>query len=58
MRKEKIKAIIFGAGTMGGKAIGYMLDHDVEIVGAVGRKRNIGRDIGELIGRAPISILL
>ncbi|TEB18031.1 hypothetical protein Psfp_00155 [Pelotomaculum sp. FP] len=58
MRKEKVKAIIFGVGTMGGHAVKYMLDHGVEIVGAVGRKRNIGKDIGEIIGREPIGVLL
>ena len=33
---------------MGRVGIKAMADHGIEIVGAVGRKRNIGKDIGEL----------
>lgn len=56
--KRKIRAILFGAGNMGRVSIRAMLDHDVEIVGAIGRKRNIGEDIGTLAGLQPIGVLL
>lgn len=55
---RNIKAIVFGAGAMGRVGIKAMADHGIEIVGAVGRKRNIGKDIGELAGIGPIGVPL
>lgn len=58
MRSEKVKAIIIGVGSMGSAAIGYMLDNGVEIVAAIDIKDNIGKDVGTIIGREPIGVVL
>lgn len=56
--KRKIRAVLFGAGNMGRVSIRSMIDHDIEIVAAIGRNHNIGKDIGELAGIGPIGIPL
>lgn len=56
--KNKIKAIAIGAGSMGIVGIGQMIDHGIEIVGAIGRTRNLGKDVGTLAGRDAIGIVL
>lgn len=57
MADKKIKAIIFGVGATGKQSIRCMTDHGVDVVGAVDI-RNIGKDIGELSGIAPLGVVL
>lgn len=57
MRTEKIKVVIFGVGNMGRAAVNFMLDKGCEIVGAIGRSRNIGKDVALVAGRKePIGV--
>lgn len=58
MKNNKIKAVIFGVGAMGQQAVRLMSEKDVSIVGAIGRKNNIGQDIGELCGIQKLGIKL
>jgi len=48
---EKVKIVLHGVGEMG-KRIGLLLlqKGGVEIVGAVGRRRGVGQDLGEVLG--------
>ncbi|KUO76656.1 MAG: hypothetical protein APF81_15775 [Desulfosporosinus sp. BRH_c37] len=47
---KRIKAIIYGVGEMGRLMTRIMIEKDVEIVGAIGNKSNIGKDLGEVCG--------
>lgn len=58
MAEKSIKAVIFGAGITGRQCIKEMVEDGVEVVGAVGNKSNIGKDVGELAGIGPLGILL
>jgi len=50
-RMEKVKVIIYGVGAMGSGAVRLLAGKEwVQIVGAIGHKRNIGKDIGEVAG--------
>jgi 4-hydroxy-tetrahydrodipicolinate reductase len=44
----KVKAIMYGMGATGRLATKLLVEKGVEIVGAVGNKSNLGKDIGEL----------
>jgi len=50
-RMEKVKVVLYGVGEMG-KRIGLLLlkKEGVEIVGAVGRRRGVRQDLGEVLG--------
>lgn len=45
-----IKAVIYGVGSVGQLTARLMLERGVEIVGAIGHRSNVGRDLGEVIG--------
>jgi 4-hydroxy-tetrahydrodipicolinate reductase len=47
---RQIKAIIIGIGAMGKLLTKFMVEKGVNIVGAIGRKSNIGEDLGEVSG--------
>jgi 4-hydroxy-tetrahydrodipicolinate reductase len=48
---DKIKAVIYGVGTMNSIIARYLLDADVEIVGAISRSPGkVGKDLGEVAG--------
>lgn len=58
MQNRGIKAVIFGVGAMGKQAIRLMVEKRVTIVRAIGHKRNIGKDIGELSGIHNLGVTL
>lgn len=58
MKNTKIRAIICGVGAMGRLSIRLMVEKEVEIVGAIGRRTNIGEDIGELAGIPALGVRL
>lgn len=45
-----VKVIQYGTGFLGQKVIQLMLTKGFEIVAAIAREKNIGKDIGELVG--------
>jgi 2,4-diaminopentanoate dehydrogenase len=48
---KRIRAVIYGVGTMNTIATRMLLDKEVEIVGAISRSKDkVGRDLGELTG--------
>lgn len=58
MSEKNIRAILFGCGASGRLAVKYMVEQGVEVIGAVGNRNNIGRDVGELAGIEPIGVPL
>lgn len=47
---DKIKAIVYGVGTMGKIMTKLMVEKGVIIVGAIGHVANVGSDLGEVAG--------
>jgi hypothetical protein len=48
---ERIRAVIYGVGTMGSVATRFMLEKGVDIVGALARSpEKVGNDLGEVAG--------
>jgi 2,4-diaminopentanoate dehydrogenase len=47
---RKIKAIHYGVGAMSHMIVPYMLEKGVDVVGAIGRVSNIGKDLGDVVG--------
>ena len=51
MKNTKIRAVQFGCGKMSQVLFKYMLDHGIEIVGAIDNNPNIvGQDVGDFAG--------
>ncbi|MBN9462922.1 MAG: hypothetical protein J0H00_17080 [Burkholderiales bacterium] len=50
MRAQHIRAIVYGVGEMGRITTRLLVDKGVRIVGAIGNRNNIGRDLGEVAG--------
>ena len=47
----KAKAVQFGCGPIGCSVVRYVCQRaDIELVGAIARTHNIGRDLGEVAG--------
>lgn len=57
MGSKEVKAVIFGVGSTGSLCVKYMVEHGVDLVGAV-EIRNIGMDAGELAGIGKIGVPL
>lgn len=55
---KQIKAIISGLGSSGRVALKAMVDQGVDVIGAIGNRNNIGRDIGEVAGIEPLGVIL
>ncbi|MGB9866491.1 MAG: 4-hydroxy-tetrahydrodipicolinate reductase [Bacillota bacterium] len=55
-----IRVVVCGAnGRMGREVVKAVLDDpDLELVGAAGRSNGVGQDVGTLIGRNPVGIVL
>lgn len=49
MRKEKIKAIVYGVGAMGRLTAKLMLEKGIEIVAATDKFSHIGKDLGDVL---------
>lgn len=49
---RRIRAVIYGVGSVGRLTARLLLERDVEITGAIGHRNNVGRDLGEVIGGA------
>ena len=48
---KKIKAVVFGVGTMNSIITRMLLEKGVEIIGAISRSpAKVGKDLGELTG--------
>jgi 4-hydroxy-tetrahydrodipicolinate reductase len=48
---DKVKAVVYGVGAMNSIVTRYLLDKDVEIVGAISRSPDkVGKDLGEVAG--------
>jgi 2,4-diaminopentanoate dehydrogenase len=60
MENRKIKAIVYGVGTIGRVATRYMIDKGIEIVGAIDLNPDIvGRDLGEVAGvSSPLNVTI
>jgi len=47
----KVRAVQYGCGPIGCSVVRYAWQRpDIELVGAIARTRNIGRDLGEVAG--------
>jgi len=56
---RRIKAIVCGVGEMGRLFTKLMVERDIEIVGAIGNRSNIGKDLGEVAGLGyPLSVTI
>lgn len=56
---RKVKAVLWGVGSLGSLTAKFMLECKVDIVGAIGNKSNIGNDLGNIIGLdAPLNVKL
>ncbi len=47
---QKIKAIQYGVGAMSRMTVPYMLEKGVDLVGAIDKYTNVGKDLGEAVG--------
>ena len=57
MAERKIRAMIIGAtGVVGIQCIQLLKEKNVEIVAALGRRRHLGEDIGEMAGIGHIGV--
>ncbi|MBE6991916.1 MAG: hypothetical protein E7430_04980 [Ruminococcaceae bacterium] len=54
--ERKVRFAIFGPGTMGAKMTEYAIAHGAEAVAAFTRNSNLGKDLGEVIGTAPLGV--
>ncbi len=45
---EPIRAIVYGIGSLGKTMTKLMVEKGITIVGAIGHRRNIGKDLGEI----------
>jgi 4-hydroxy-tetrahydrodipicolinate reductase len=57
---DRIRAVIYGVGTMGSVATRFMLEKGVDIVGALARSpAKVGKDVGEVAGLdVPVGVVV
>jgi 2,4-diaminopentanoate dehydrogenase len=56
---RKIRAVIWGLGNLGKITARFMLEAGVNIVGAIGRESNLGKDVGEVLGLvSPLKVVV
>lgn len=59
MTDKKVRAVQYGCGKMSVYTMQFLLDHGVEIVGAIDMNPDVvGKDVGEIMGGDPVGVTI